>query len=88
MAEKGEALSDRELEVLQCVIDGAGNKEIAATLVISENTVKVHLRNIYTKLDVNSRTEATTAALQQGLVTLEGITTENNDSEPEPFAES
>ena len=88
MAEKGEALSDRELEVLQCVIDGAGNKEIAATLVISENTVKVHLRNIYTKLDVNSRTEATTAALQQGLVTLEGITTENNDSEPEPVAES
>jgi DNA-binding CsgD family transcriptional regulator/N-acetylneuraminic acid mutarotase len=88
MAEKGEALSDRELEVLQCVIDGAGNKEIAATLVISENTVKVHLRNIYTKLDVNSRTEASTVALQQGLVTLEGITTENNDSEPEPEVET
>jgi DNA-binding CsgD family transcriptional regulator len=84
MAEKGEALSDRELEVLQCVIDGAGNKEIAAILVISENTVKVHLRNIYTKLDVSSRTEATTVALQQGLVTLEGITTENNEPEPEP----
>ena len=49
MAELGELLSDRELEVLQCVIDGAGNKEIAATLIISENTVKVHLRNIYTK---------------------------------------
>lgn len=84
MAEKGEALSDRELEVLQCVIDGAGNKEIAATLIISENTVKVHLRNIYTKLDVNSRTEATTVALQQGLVTLKGITAANNDPEPEP----
>lgn len=77
MAEKGEALSDRELEVLQCVIDGAGNKEIAAALTISQNTVKVHLRNIYTKLDVSSRTEATTVALQQGLVMLDGITTEN-----------
>ena len=82
MAEKGEALSDRELEVLQCVIDGAVNKEIAATLTISQNTVKVHLRNIYTKLGVSSRTEATTVALQQGLVTLAGITTENNDSAP------
>ncbi len=81
MAEKGEALSDRELEILQCVIDGASNKEIAATLVISENTVKVHLRNIYTKLGVSSRTEATTAALQQGLVTLAGITAENNGPE-------
>ncbi len=88
MAEKGEALSDRELEVLQCVIDGAGNKEIAATLIISENTVKVHLRNIYTKLDVNSRTEATTVALQQGLVTLAGITTENADDSPPLEAES
>ncbi len=84
MAELGEPLSDRELEVLQCVIDGAGNKEIAATLIISENTVKVHLRNIYTKLGVGSRTEASTVALQQGLVTLEGVTTETTDSEPEP----
>ncbi len=73
MAEKGETLSDRELEVLQCVVDGAGNKEIAAALVISQNTVKVHLRNIFTKLDVGSRTEATTVALQQGLVTLHGV---------------
>ncbi|WP_420628681.1 Kelch repeat-containing protein [Candidatus Leptofilum sp.] len=79
MAEKGDALSDRELEVLQCVVNGAGNKEIAATLTISQNTVKVHLRNIYTKLDVSSRTEAATVALQQGIVVLEGINTE-----PEP----
>ncbi|MEZ4593928.1 MAG: kelch repeat-containing protein [Chloroflexota bacterium] len=79
MAEKGEALSDRELEVLQCVVDGAGNKEIATQLTISQNTVKVHLRNIFTKLDVGSRTEATTVALQLGLVTLAGVTTENED---------
>ena len=86
MAEKGETLSDRELEVLQCVAEGAVNKEIAAALTISQNTVKVHLRNIYTKLGVSSRTEATTAALQQGLVTLAGVTTENN--QPESVAET
>ena len=78
MAEIGEALSDRELEVLQCVVDGAGNKDIANQLVISQNTVKVHLRNIYTKLGVSSRTEATTAALQQGLVVLAGVTPESD----------
>jgi len=72
MAEHGEPLSDRELEVLKCVIDGLSNKEIAATLHISQNTVKVHLRNVYTKLGVASRTEATTAALQQGLLALPG----------------
>jgi DNA-binding CsgD family transcriptional regulator/N-acetylneuraminic acid mutarotase len=89
MAEKGEALSDRELEVLQCVVDGAGNKEIAATLVISQNTVKVHLRNIFTKLGVGSRTEATTVALQQGLVTLHGVVSrEANTSPPEPGEET
>ena len=87
MAEKGEALSDRELEVLQCVVDGAGNKEIATALTISQNTVKVHLRNIYTKLGVSSRTEATTAALQQGLVVLEGLTPEP-EPEDAPLAET
>ncbi|MFZ1400922.1 MAG: kelch repeat-containing protein, partial [Candidatus Promineifilaceae bacterium] len=90
MAEKGEALSDRELEVLQCVVDGAGNKEIATQLTISQNTVKVHLRNIFTKLGVGSRTEATTVALQQGLVTLAGVIMENGDeleSAPDPDAE-
>lgn len=86
MAEKGEPLSERELEVLQCVVDGAGNKEIATALTISHNTVKVHLRNIFTKLDVASRTEATTVALQQGLATLHGVVStealETDDSEP------
>lgn len=72
MAELGEPLSDRELDVLRAVADGASNKEVAHILVISQNTVKVHLRNIYTKLGVSSRTEAVTAAIQQGLVTLPG----------------
>lgn len=70
MAETGEALSDRELDVLRCVAQGSSNKEIASELNISENTVKVHLRNIYTKLGVSSRTEATTAGMQQGYITI------------------
>ncbi|MCA9918566.1 MAG: hypothetical protein KC445_11475 [Anaerolineales bacterium] len=80
MAEKGEELSDREREVLQCVVDGSGNKEIANILSISQNTVKVHLRNIYTKLGVSSRTEATTVALQQGVATLAGVTKQADEA--------
>lgn len=70
MAEIGESLSDRELDVLRCVAEGSSNKEIASALTISQNTVKVHLRNIYTKLGVSSRTEATTAGMQQGYITI------------------
>ncbi|GIK55745.1 MAG: hypothetical protein HND44_03145 [Chloroflexi bacterium] len=73
MAELGEPLSDRELDVLRCLAKGAGNKDIAAELFISENTVKVHLRNIFTKLGAASRTEAATLALQQGLVVMPGV---------------
>ncbi|MCZ7673224.1 MAG: LuxR C-terminal-related transcriptional regulator [Chloroflexi bacterium] len=66
MAELGEPLSVRELDVLGCIVNGAANKDVAAELHISQNTVKVHLRNIYTKLGASSRTEAVTTALQQG----------------------
>jgi len=63
-----EALSDRELEVLQLLARGKSNKEIGVQLFISEFTVKGHLRNIFTKLNVLSRTEAISAATRRGLV--------------------
>ncbi len=68
MADLGEPLSRREQDVLQAMAHGASNKEIATKLVISPNTVKVHVRNIFTKMGATSRTEATTLAIQQGLL--------------------
>jgi len=60
-------LSDRELELLKLVATGASNKEIAQQLFISSNTVKVHLRNIFAKIGVTSRTEAAMYAVRTGL---------------------
>jgi DNA-binding NarL/FixJ family response regulator len=66
----GETLSDREIEVLQLMAKGSANKQIAASLSISESTVKTHVANIFQKLDVNHRTEAVTQALQKGIIRL------------------
>lgn len=63
-----EALTHREIEVLQKIAHGLANKEIAAKLAISENTVKDHLKSILGKLHVAARTEAVTAAVQRGII--------------------
>lgn len=61
-------LSERELEILKLVATGASNKDIATRLFISTNTVKVHMRNIFSKINVVSRTEATLYAIRIGLI--------------------
>lgn len=63
-------LSAREIEVLQLMSTGSANKQIAASLSVSESTVKTHVANIFQKLDVNHRTEAVTQALQRGIIKL------------------
>jgi len=65
-----EKLSERELEVLQRAADGLTNREIAERLFISEKTVKNHISNIFSKLNVNDRTQAILYALRQGLVSV------------------
>jgi DNA-binding NarL/FixJ family response regulator len=65
-----EALSSREIEVLNLVAKGASNKEIAGQLFITEATVKSHLLRIFGKLGVADRTAAVTRALEQGILRL------------------
>ncbi len=61
-------LTERELDVLRLVVRGSSNPQIAESLCISINTVKVHLRKILEKLQVKNRAEAAATAIQQGLV--------------------
>ena len=64
-------LTEREMEVLRAVAHGQPNKMIAKALTISPQTVQVHLRNIFTKLDVGSRSEAVAYAIRHGWITFE-----------------
>ena len=61
-------LTGRELEILQLVAAGATNSEVARKLWVTEQTIKFHLRNVYRKLDVANRTEASHFAHVNGLV--------------------
>ena len=65
-----EALTARELEVLQQVAGGNRNRDIAGRLFISEETVKVHIKHIMEKLDAKDRTEAVSIALRRGIIQL------------------
>ena len=66
------SLSEREMEVLRLVAEGLTNREIAQKLSISHNTVKVHLSNIFEKIGVASRTEATVYAIERRIVEVPG----------------
>ena len=61
-------LSDREVEVMGCLVEGQTTLQIASNLFISENTVKTHIRHILEKLDASNRTEAVSKAIQLGLI--------------------
>jgi DNA-binding NarL/FixJ family response regulator len=66
-ASDARSLTDRELEILSLVARGLGNKDIATRLVISENTVKTHVRHILEKSNLSNRAEAAAYAVQIGL---------------------
>ena len=61
-------LTPRETQILQLVAEGKSNKDIADELVISENTVKIHIRNILEKLHLKNRIQAAVYAVNQGLI--------------------
>jgi DNA-binding NarL/FixJ family response regulator len=65
------SLTQRELEVLQLLTEGATNSDISARLFISQKTTKNHLAAIFQKLDVSNRTQALVRAVVMGLVTIE-----------------
>ena len=63
-----DALTAREIAVLTCVAGGNSNKAVANSLIISEETVKAHMKNILAKLDARDRTHAVTIALKRGII--------------------
>lgn len=78
--EAGEALTERELEVLRLVALGRSNRAIADELVISEATVRTHVSNILAKLHLASRTQAALYALREGLAPLRSPDTDSDEA--------
>ena len=72
-SENTEALTKRELEILRLVARGQTNRAVGDQLGLSSRTVEVHLRKIFAKLDVNTRTQAAIAGLSSGLLLLEEL---------------
>ncbi len=68
LTETGEQLTEREVEILALLADGKDNQAIADALVISPNTVRTHLQNIFSKLGVHSKFEAVTLAAKSGIL--------------------
>jgi two-component system, NarL family, response regulator len=66
----GPKLTDREIEIMKFMVGGKTNKEIGASITITEGTVKVHVRHILKKLGAGGRTEAIRIALERGIVQL------------------
>ncbi len=87
MPEENNILSEREDQILQLVAKGMTNREIAQFLTISPNTVKVHLSNVFEKLGVSSRTEATLYGIEHGIVSVPGNERTENPETPaeQPF---
>jgi DNA-binding CsgD family transcriptional regulator/N-acetylneuraminic acid mutarotase len=87
MAEDKGELTQRELEIVRAVATGATNQQIAQELMISVNTVKVHLKNIFVKLGIQSRTEVALHAVREGLIEVERpLVLEEMASEVGPLA--
>jgi two-component system NarL family response regulator len=68
-----EELTPREMDVLEQIVAGMSNKQIADELGVSEATVKTHINSLLGKLGVTDRTQAATAAIRRGIVTLESL---------------
>jgi DNA-binding NarL/FixJ family response regulator len=68
LSKESEELTDRQREILQLIVEGRGNKEIADVLRVSAKTVEFHRARIMTRLGVRTVAELTKVALQQGLI--------------------
>jgi Response regulator containing a CheY-like receiver domain and an HTH DNA-binding domain len=75
-----DALTDREIEVLQQVAAGNANKIVAINLCVSEETVKTHMRSIMSKLGANDRTHAVTIGLKRGIIDIEAVSSLRQDT--------